>query len=388
MSTVRNIAAVLRSSLVHLRENNQNLTTVDLETEVINLCSYVYLRDTPQIKFSLNYINRNNIDSLDNQDFDVIDKIIDAAVIIFKEFYGYAEAINAKHAIRLNIELYEDYGSFLESYFVSKHKIANRSDVSNMPRVVPKAVSDDIMIRDLTSIRSINNIRELKEYLVKYYNDDNVHPAVIGAAIEKLYSWNDIDGCIEYSSKICNLAPLPTDMTYGSTWWNGVGVYLAYPLVNLKLSDNPDKFYLKNAVFSAYTALCIGISASKGLAYDSLNIRSILMHKYQKLFKMFIQNNIDMSFGNSEIYKMIICDKYMTASLYNEEEMYIEFEQIKESIEPIYNWFVNNESSDVIIKELFIEGDKLHMHYNPDFVQASNDRKFFISRIDYMKLFK
>ena len=384
----RNIVDMLSSSFEHLLQNNANLTSIDLEAEIINIASYIYLKGSSEIDFSLNYINKNNIDSLHNQDFDIVDEIIDTAAILFKNHYGYVEVINAKHGVRINVEVADNYGAFLKAYFTSKHKIDNLNAYQNIVRVVPKAVSDSRMVHDLNSIRNINNNKQLQDYLIQYYAEDSVHPTVIGVAIEKFYSWGEIDKCIYYSSMICNLSPIPTDMEYGNSWWNAIGVYLTYPLINVKLAEDFDGSDLRNAVFCAYTALCIGISISKGEAYDSLNIRSKLMHRYQRLFKTFIQENIDKSFDNGEIYKMIICDKYMAANWYQHEGLSKEFSRTQKSIEPFYDWFVTNESTNVTIHELFIDGDNHHMKYNPDFVQAYNDRKFYISPTDYEALFK
>ncbi len=119
------ISIIITESIKHLIQNVQGATSDDLEAEIINLASYVYLRDSDQIDFSLDYLDQDIISSLSGYDFDVVDEIINRTKFLFPDYYSEAAALNATQGVRMNIHLMSDYGSFLKSYFISKHKIAD-----------------------------------------------------------------------------------------------------------------------------------------------------------------------------------------------------------------------------------------------------------------------
>jgi len=118
---IQQILVLLKQGYDHLLENNPKPTTDDLEAEIINFASFVYLKES--IDFSLDYLDQKRLSSLNNYDFEICDKIIDGASILFSEYYKPTYALNAKQAIRVNIQLADNYACFLKSYFISKHKI-------------------------------------------------------------------------------------------------------------------------------------------------------------------------------------------------------------------------------------------------------------------------
>jgi hypothetical protein len=122
------ILKILKQSVSNLIQNNPELNAGDLEAEIINIASYIFLKDSNEIDFSLDYLDQDSIDALDGNDYEIVDEIIDAATILFSKYYSERHAVIAKQGVRMNIQLAEDYGSFLKSYFISKHKISVSSD--------------------------------------------------------------------------------------------------------------------------------------------------------------------------------------------------------------------------------------------------------------------
>jgi hypothetical protein len=112
------------------------------------------------------------------------------------------------------------------------------------------------------------------------------------------------------------------------------------------------------------------------------------MHKYQRSFKIFIDEEISDDFDNVKLYGMIFCDKYAASVAYEKEGMTKNFNQTKESLQDIYNWFTSNKSPDIEPEDIFNEGNKSHMRYDPEFIQAYNDRKFVFTDKEYQMLFQ
>ncbi len=119
-----NIFKILRQSYEDLLSKNSGLRTEDLEAEIINLACYVYLKDDSEIDFSLDYLDHDILYSLASYDFRITDDIIDSALLLFSKYYNESHAINARQGVRMNIQLAENFGSFLKSYFISRHKVS------------------------------------------------------------------------------------------------------------------------------------------------------------------------------------------------------------------------------------------------------------------------
>lgn len=119
----QNILKTIKQSFEHLMLENENLTVDDLEVEIINLASYLYLRDTSEIDFLLDYLDNRIIDQIEGNNLNIVDKVIDGAALLYSKFYKGAHVMNAKDAVRMNLRLADNYGSFLKAYFISKHHI-------------------------------------------------------------------------------------------------------------------------------------------------------------------------------------------------------------------------------------------------------------------------
>lgn len=125
------IIMLLQQSIENLSEKNNEITINDLEAEIINFASYIYLKDTSQIDFKLNYLNQELLNNLHGGSFNVVDQIIDGAALLYSAYYTENHAFIAKQGVRMNIQLADNYGSYLKSYFISKHKITEGSDFLN-----------------------------------------------------------------------------------------------------------------------------------------------------------------------------------------------------------------------------------------------------------------
>jgi hypothetical protein len=117
------ILRILMQGYNDLHKKNENITTSDLEAEIINIASYIYLKDSEEIDFQLDYLDDESLKSLNSYDLDLIDELFDSATMIFPEYYTMSNALHGKQAVRVNIQQAKDYGSFLKSYFLSKHQI-------------------------------------------------------------------------------------------------------------------------------------------------------------------------------------------------------------------------------------------------------------------------
>jgi hypothetical protein len=117
---------IVKWSFNHLVETNEEVTMSDLEAEVINLASFLYLKDAPEIDFELNYLESDLVDEVEGGNPSIITQVTAAATMLFPRDYTSADAALANQAVLMNLRVMglDDYSAFLKAYFLSKHKIA------------------------------------------------------------------------------------------------------------------------------------------------------------------------------------------------------------------------------------------------------------------------
>ena len=152
----QDILSVLKQSYDHLLQNNTGLKTSDLEAEIINLACYIYLKDDNEIDFSLDYLDQEILYSFESYDFETVDHIIDGAKFLFSKYYNDSHAISAKQGVRMNIQLAENFGSFLKSYFISRHKISDGEVYEYFSSPRNSLWQDNIKQTDSPTQRDIN----------------------------------------------------------------------------------------------------------------------------------------------------------------------------------------------------------------------------------------
>lgn len=178
------ILTILKQSITSLIQNNPDLTAADLEAEIINLASYIFLKDSGEVDFSLDYLDQDSIDALDGGDYEIVDEIIDGATILFPKHYTERNAIIAKQGVRMNMQLADNYGSFLKSYFISKHKISLSSDYQNFSSPNNSLWENGVKKIDSPTQRDVNYKFDFEnntfEILINPYN-----PLVTGKILSK-----------------------------------------------------------------------------------------------------------------------------------------------------------------------------------------------------------
>jgi len=110
-------------SLKDLEKHNPNLDTPALEAEAIYLAAFIYLKDSDQIDFDIDYLSYSLLDNIESENYDVADKVFSYMVKHGKGLYGQSEAIFGINGYKMNIQLCSDYGSYIKSYFMRTHNI-------------------------------------------------------------------------------------------------------------------------------------------------------------------------------------------------------------------------------------------------------------------------
>lgn len=88
------IIKLFTKSYNHLLENNSGLNVLDLEAEIINIASFIYLKD--KLDFTLDFVNEEVIERLNSNNFNTVNAIIDNAVKLFSKYYTQDLAFNGK----------------------------------------------------------------------------------------------------------------------------------------------------------------------------------------------------------------------------------------------------------------------------------------------------
>lgn len=147
---------VFRDSILHVEEVNNSLNVSDLEAEVINLSSFLYVRTSKYIDFKLDYLDNGMVEGIASYDVSVIQEVIDAAMQLFPKHYTQRHASVASQAVLMNLEVMgiNDYSSFLKAYFSSKHKISIASKDEN--------VKTEIFKSPMNSLWNVDGENEVK----------------------------------------------------------------------------------------------------------------------------------------------------------------------------------------------------------------------------------
>lgn len=117
-----NLVRVIHDSFDNWFKFNESPTITEIEAEIINLSTFIYLRNSNKIEFNLEYIDQEVLNSLPSSDIEVANQLIDLAVVMH-ESYTEIHAINAKQAVIMNSGS-NGIEDFLKSYYISKHRIS------------------------------------------------------------------------------------------------------------------------------------------------------------------------------------------------------------------------------------------------------------------------
>lgn len=117
-------------------EKRLPLTTKNLEAEAIYLAAFIYLKDSNEIDFSLNYFSNGLLDRIKSGNFSVADRVFGYMVKHGKDNYGQSEADYGIGGYKMNIRCCSGYGAYVKSYFERAHtmKSGSKYNLFSSPR--------------------------------------------------------------------------------------------------------------------------------------------------------------------------------------------------------------------------------------------------------------
>lgn len=108
-------------------EKHQPLTTKNLEAEAIYLAAYIYLRNSREIDFPVNYFSDGLLDQIESGNYSVADRVFGYMVKHGKGNYGQSEADYGIGGYKMNIRCCQGYGAYIKSYFERAHTMDSGS---------------------------------------------------------------------------------------------------------------------------------------------------------------------------------------------------------------------------------------------------------------------
>lgn len=126
-SSMDPVEQYVKESVADLKKH-QELSTKALEAEAIYLAAFLYLKDTYQIDFELDYLSDGLLDKIRSGNFNVADKIFSYMIKYGEGFYGQEEQDYGVGGYKMNIQLCSDYGSYIKTYFMRSHKIGSEKN--------------------------------------------------------------------------------------------------------------------------------------------------------------------------------------------------------------------------------------------------------------------
>ena len=129
------VEQIVITSVADLEKKNQTLDTKALEAEAIYLAALIYMKDSYQIDFEIEFLSEL-LDQIESENYKVADKVFDYMVKHGRGLYGLSEANFGVRGYKMNIQLCPEYGSYIKNYFMRAHKIGVTSEYEhfNSPR--------------------------------------------------------------------------------------------------------------------------------------------------------------------------------------------------------------------------------------------------------------
>lgn len=134
-SGISPVEQYVKESVADLKRHTE-LSTKALEAEAIYLAAFLYLKDSFQIDFDLDYFSDGLLDEIPSGNFPVADKVFSYMMKYGEGHYGAEERDFGVSGYKMNIQLTPDYGSYIKNYFIRAHKIGSGKDftVFSSPR--------------------------------------------------------------------------------------------------------------------------------------------------------------------------------------------------------------------------------------------------------------
>lgn len=126
-STIDPVELFVKESVSDLKKHT-SLDTKGLEAEAIYLAAFLYMKDSYQIDFKLDYISEGLLDKIPSKNYSVADKVFSYMVKYGEGNYGIEERNYGVNGYKMNIQLTPDYGSYIKNYFIRAHKIGSGKD--------------------------------------------------------------------------------------------------------------------------------------------------------------------------------------------------------------------------------------------------------------------
>lgn len=180
-SEVSPVEQYVKESVEDLKKHTE-LSTKVLEAEAIYLAAFLYMKDSFQIDFKLDYLSDGLLDRIPSGNYSVADKVFSHMIKYGEDYYGTEERDFGVSGYKTNIQLTPDYGSYIKNYFIRAHKIGAGKDFTlfSSPRncLWKKGIKiiDSPTQRDIQYKFDRNNF----EFMIPPYN-----PLVTGRIVEK-----------------------------------------------------------------------------------------------------------------------------------------------------------------------------------------------------------
>ena len=126
-SGISPVELYVKESIADLKKHTE-LSTKALEAEAIYLAAFLYLKDSFQIDFDLDYFSDGLLDEIPSGNFPVADKVFSYMMKYGEGHYGAEERDFGVSGYKMNIQLTPDYGSYIKNYFIRAHKIGSGKD--------------------------------------------------------------------------------------------------------------------------------------------------------------------------------------------------------------------------------------------------------------------
>lgn len=126
-STIDPVELFVKESVSDLKKHT-SLDTKGLEAEAIYLAAFLYMKDSYQIDFKLDYISEGLLDKIPSKNYSIADKVFSYMVKYGEGNYGIEERNYGVNGYKMNIQLTPDYGSYIKNYFIRAHKIGSGKD--------------------------------------------------------------------------------------------------------------------------------------------------------------------------------------------------------------------------------------------------------------------
>jgi hypothetical protein len=239
------------------------------------------------------------------------------------------------------------------------------------------------VLKNLETLQKENDLEKLETYIS---NPQLNHPLFYHVVVEKFVVANNKMKAMHYASQASEFVGSDLGQYFNSFYGNSLGTMICFPLIKWGITTS-DRSSIFKILANAYIYLSKGINSSGLKVYDTIRTRSMIIHKYSKLFEGLTNEYYAPYYDTKEITQAIIHDKALTYDAFIDTDPH-EAEKAISTAKELTNWYNTAFNDNSTMEEIIIEGKIFHNDLYSSLIENYENEEFHFTKDEYLQLTK